>query len=123
MPNQTVKVVYQHEHASATEHAESAFWAYANKDMLHKWRDDKTVPLVDVLEYTAFDVYQSDSKGISGVQHVASKAELKIAFGFEDNTQVLQEILGKGKEHAIKLKDKDTKARAGNVSGYHQSSR
>ncbi|KAJ3026203.1 UNVERIFIED_CONTAM: hypothetical protein HDU68_006077, partial [Siphonaria sp. JEL0065] len=99
MPNQTVKVVYQHEHISATEHSDTAFFAYADKDMLTKWRGDKTVPLVDVLE--SFQVYQSDNKGASGIQSIASKAELKNAFGSEDTTAVLQEILGKGKEHAM----------------------
>ncbi|KAI9338205.1 hypothetical protein BDR26DRAFT_863181 [Obelidium mucronatum] len=99
MPNQTVKVVYQHEHISATEHSDSAFFAYADKGILSKWRGDKTVPLVEVLE--SFQVYQSDTKGASGMQNVASKAEMKNAFGSEDLTSVLQEILSKGKEHAM----------------------
>ncbi|KAJ3132746.1 hypothetical protein HK100_005013 [Physocladia obscura] len=66
MPNQTVKVIH--------EAQDSAFFAYADKDMLAKWRNDKSIPLVDVVQ-----------------NH----------YGSEDATECLETILGKGKEQVM----------------------
>ncbi|KAI8608179.1 Shwachman-Bodian-diamond syndrome protein-domain-containing protein [Chytriomyces sp. MP71] len=88
MPNQTVKVV-----------SDNGFFAYADKDELNKWRSDKSVPLVDVVE--SFHVYQSDNKGASGLEHIASKAELRNNFGVDDVTSVIEQILQSGKDHTL----------------------
>ncbi|KAJ3061308.1 hypothetical protein HDU98_002784 [Podochytrium sp. JEL0797] len=110
--NSTVKVV--------SELPESAFFTYANKEMLNKWRQDKTVPLVDVLE--SFEVFQSDTKGPTGIQHVASKSEMKNAFGSEDVNAVLAQILGKGKETAMP-RDYHKSSQKGSSANFHNASR
>ncbi|KAJ3064112.1 hypothetical protein HDU98_000160, partial [Podochytrium sp. JEL0797] len=131
--NTTVKVV--------SELPESAFFTYANKgtfacliplvnqriftsrsiftEMLTKWRADKSIPLVDVLE--SFEVFQSDTKGPTGIQHAASKSEMKNAFGSEDVTTVLQQILEKGKATDMP-RDYHKASQKGASSNFHNAS-
>ncbi|KAJ3345034.1 hypothetical protein HDU83_004479 [Entophlyctis luteolus] len=96
MPNtsvvsSTVKVIHDADDLS--------FFAYADKDMLGKWRVDKTIPLVDVVQ--SFNVYQSENKSTQGIECIAGKADLKNHFGYDDPVSCIEQILAKGKEQVM----------------------
>jgi len=63
-------------------------------DAVRKWRDDKTTPLVDVVN--AFDVFCTHKHGAQGQLDRASKALLENEFGSSKDDDVVQKILEKG---------------------------
>ncbi|KAL7746433.1 hypothetical protein RI367_008186 [Sorochytrium milnesiophthora] len=94
MPRQTVSdaienVVY----SDKDNHQE--FFVIANEGMTEKWRKDKSIPLVDVVQ--SFSVYEHDANSHQGIVHSPSKQLLLQSFNSNNEMDVVQAILEKGK--------------------------
>jgi len=87
------KVHYKGEHDDFIVIAESI-------DAVKKWREDKSVPLVDVVN--AFDVFTTGKQGVQGVLNRASKADLENEFGSSKEDDVVKKILEKGEVQEVK---------------------
>ncbi|TPX37818.1 hypothetical protein SeMB42_g04388 [Synchytrium endobioticum] len=84
----TTRVTYQDKHEGPHD-----FVLYAENGMVNKWRTDRTIPLVDVLQ--SFDIFITE-RGAQGVLSRASKADLHAQFGTEIAEDVIKTILEKG---------------------------
>ncbi|KFY35778.1 hypothetical protein V494_05621 [Pseudogymnoascus sp. VKM F-4513 (FW-928)] len=74
--------------------------------MLKKWRDDKTVALVEVVD--AFKVFTTGKQGAQGELNTASKSQLENEFGTSKDDEVIQKILQDGT-----LQETESSARQG----------
>ncbi|KFY02264.1 hypothetical protein O988_02255 [Pseudogymnoascus sp. VKM F-3808] len=61
---------------------------------LKKWREDKSIALVDVLD--AFKIFTTSKQGAQGELNTASKSQLENEFGTSKEDVVLQKILQEG---------------------------
>ncbi|KFY31065.1 hypothetical protein V493_01429 [Pseudogymnoascus sp. VKM F-4281 (FW-2241)] len=62
--------------------------------MLKKWREDKTVALVEVVD--AFKVFITGKQGVQGELNMASKSQLENEFGTSNDDDVIKKILQEG---------------------------
>ncbi|KAJ3161033.1 hypothetical protein HK101_000848 [Irineochytrium annulatum] len=94
---ETVRVVHHvhREHTTAT----SAYFVFANEHILEKWRTDRTIPLVDVVQ--AFSVFQTENGGATGKALTASHADLKSHFGTDKVEDVIVKILENGRPQHV----------------------
>ncbi|KAI7865263.1 ribosome maturation protein [Spinellus fusiger] len=75
------------------------FFVIAAPKMAEKWKNDKTVPLIDVVQ--SFDVFTTDSGGVSGEYIRPSRGILQSAFGTYDNEEVVRKIVTEGTEQRL----------------------
>ncbi|CAG8636550.1 24836_t:CDS:2, partial [Racocetra persica] len=74
------------------------FFVYADPDMVQKWRKDKTIPLVDVIQsFEVFEVYNGGREGIAGRP---SNQKLENAFGTTNDMEIIQQIIQHGTIHS-----------------------
>ncbi|EGF79815.1 hypothetical protein BATDEDRAFT_89467 [Batrachochytrium dendrobatidis JAM81] len=71
-----------------------SFFVYVEPDMVDKWRKDKSIPLVEVVQ--AFTIFEVDNGGNHGIAIKPSKSSLH-AFGTEDETVIVTRILNDGR--------------------------
>ncbi|KAL7412049.1 ribosome maturation protein [Mrakia frigida] len=89
MPNSVTKVIYQPDHQST-----DAYEIFVNPEELKKYKEDKSVPLVDVV--SSYDVFFS-SQGATGQLGKASKQQLETVFGTSKDVDVVEKIIELGK--------------------------
>ncbi|KIW08934.1 uncharacterized protein PV09_00850 [Verruconis gallopava] len=63
-------------------------------EALKRWKQDKTVPLVDVVN--SFDIFVTDKHGNQGVLSRASKQQLENEFGTKNADDAVVAVLEKG---------------------------
>ncbi|ORX97036.1 FYSH domain-containing protein [Basidiobolus meristosporus CBS 931.73] len=85
----TQKVVYQDQSKSEKE-----FFVYVHSDIYDEWKDDKSVPVNDVIQ--AYNIYSNRTGGSTGVVIAPSKGELEKVFGTSQDSQVVEYILNHG---------------------------
>jgi ribosome maturation protein Sdo1 len=68
---------------------------------VHKWRKDKSIPLVEVL--SSFDVFVTHKHGTQGPLDRASKSALENEFGTAKDDEAMQQILEKGEVQEQKV--------------------
>jgi len=71
------------------------YFVFADPVQVEKWRTDKTIPLVDVVD--RFEIYEVSNGGNTGLYEKPSKASLHNTFDTHDETAVIQRILTDGK--------------------------
>ncbi|KAJ3041084.1 hypothetical protein HDV00_009984 [Rhizophlyctis rosea] len=74
------------------------FFVFANPEMVDKWRSDKSVPLIEVVD--SFDIFEVGNGGNTGVFSHPSKQALENAFNTSNDAEVIQRILTEGKVQA-----------------------
>jgi len=85
------KVVYKPDTQSTDEYI-----IVVNPDQLKKWKEgDTTIPLADVVD--SFNIYHSN-QGAQGILRTPSKQQLESTFGTSKDVEVIQYMLGHGKE-------------------------
>ncbi|OBT67598.1 hypothetical protein VE03_03761 [Pseudogymnoascus sp. 23342-1-I1] len=62
--------------------------------LLKKWRDDKTIALVEVVD--AFKIFTTGKQGAQGELNTASKSQLENEFGTSKEDEVIKKILQEG---------------------------
>jgi ribosome maturation protein Sdo1 len=67
---------------------------FANPGMTEKWRKDKSIPLVDVIQ--RFEIFDADTKGLQGKVNRVSKQRIHDAVGTENIDDAIRLILEKG---------------------------
>ncbi|KAI8092192.1 ribosome maturation protein [Gilbertella persicaria] len=87
-----VKVVYKG--ADSNE-----FFVIANADMVTKWKSDKTVPLVDVVQ--SFDVFTTTNKSNTGEYISPSKGLLESTFNTTNVDDIVKKILSEGEDKGL----------------------
>lgn len=89
VPKGTIsRVVYQKESKGDT-----FIVIAASPDMVKKWRSDKTIPLIEVVDgYKIF----SSRQGAQGQLAAASRGELENEFGTSNEDEVIKRILQEG---------------------------
>ncbi|KAI9143548.1 ribosome maturation protein [Paraphysoderma sedebokerense] len=93
------KVVY-HDRKVTTEE----FFVITNPGMVQKWKTDKTIPLVEVVQ--SFDIFQHGTGGHEGVATRPSKQTLLDVFGTKNETEVVEWLLLHGTvQRAVSNKD------------------
>ncbi|KAJ3037761.1 hypothetical protein HDV00_001346 [Rhizophlyctis rosea] len=70
------------------------FFVFANPEMVDKWRSDKSVPLIEVVD--SFDIFEVGNSGNIGVFSHPSKQALENAFNTSNDAEVIQRILTEG---------------------------
>jgi ribosome maturation protein Sdo1 len=70
-------------------------------DAVNKWKEDKSTPLVDVVD--SFDVFVTHKQGTQGVMDRASKSSLENQFGTSNEDDVVKQILEKGEVQESKV--------------------
>jgi ribosome maturation protein Sdo1 len=88
----TDRVVYSSKHGNEDS---VEFFMYAEPGQVEKWRKDKTIPLIDVLQ--SFQVFESNTKSPQGIVMKPSNTQLMEAFGTTNETEIATLILEKGK--------------------------
>ncbi|KAF7725559.1 hypothetical protein EC973_009514 [Apophysomyces ossiformis] len=83
-----VKVIYK------TNNDE--YFVVANPGMVCKWRKDKTIPLIDVVQ--SFDVLTTASGGNTGQTVRPSKGSLESTFGTSNVDDIVRKIVEEGVE-------------------------
>ncbi|KAI9499302.1 ribosome maturation protein [Zychaea mexicana] len=72
------------------------FFVIANKGMASKWRKDKTIPLVDVVQ--SFDVMTTSTGSETGEFVRPSKGTLESSFQTKNVDKVVEQIVEHGDE-------------------------
>lgn len=88
MPSQSVKVVYK---INDTE-----FLVIANAGMVSKYKADKSIPLVEVVE--SFDVFTIANGGNTGEAIRPAKGVLESAFNTTNEDEIVKTIIQNGEE-------------------------
>ncbi|KAI9016140.1 ribosome maturation protein [Hyaloraphidium curvatum] len=70
------------------------FEVLVNRGMVEKWRKDKSIPMVEVVQL--FDVFEHATGGAEGIATRPSKAVLDSVFGTSNSTDVIEFILKEG---------------------------
>ncbi|KAI8908048.1 hypothetical protein EDD86DRAFT_208784 [Gorgonomyces haynaldii] len=96
MPNKNpTKVVYHPKKELAHTPGEQDFFVYVEPGMVEKWRKDRSIALVDVVQ--AFTIFEVPTGKQHGIEEKASKSTLWNAFDSEDETKIIEIILEHGK--------------------------
>ncbi|KAL0091210.1 ribosome maturation protein [Phycomyces blakesleeanus] len=75
------------------------FFVIASPHMAAKWRNDKTIPLIDVVQN--FDVFTTPSGSITGEFIRPSKGTLESAFGTDSVDTIVKKIVSEGTEQPM----------------------
>jgi ribosome maturation protein Sdo1 len=67
---------------------------FTNPGMTQKWRHDKSIPLVDVVQ--RFEIFDSDTKGLQGKVNHVSKQRIFDALGTNNTEEAIRQILENG---------------------------
>ncbi|KAI9011114.1 ribosome maturation protein [Gaertneriomyces semiglobifer] len=86
------KVIWKDTDSTAT--AAPEFCVFAVPGMVEKWRNDKSVPMVDVLD--VWQIYEHEGGGNTGVLNTPSNKTLKETFGSHSDVDVITRILQEG---------------------------
>ncbi|KAJ1511809.1 hypothetical protein HMI54_000487 [Coelomomyces lativittatus] len=70
------------------------YFVVVNEGMTEKWRKDKSIPLVDVVQ--SFDIFERSRGGNEGEIVHARKNQLRDVFETEHTTDILERILKDG---------------------------
>ncbi|KAI8140974.1 ribosome maturation protein [Fennellomyces sp. T-0311] len=89
MSERATKVVYRGD-------GEQDFFVLANPGMVSRWRKDKTIPLVDVVQ--SFDVMTTSTGGETGEFVRPPKGILASAFHTSNMDKVVEQIVANGDE-------------------------
>ncbi|KAI9361445.1 ribosome maturation protein [Pilaira anomala] len=89
MSDQTSKVVYK-----GADHTE--FFVIANAGMVAKYRSDKTIPLIDVVQ--SFDIFTTTTGGNTGEAVHPAKGLLESTFNTSNKDEIVKTIIEKGEE-------------------------
>ena len=89
--NQTVKIVYK-----GADNNE--FFIIANSAEVAKYKTDKTIPLVEVVQ--SFDVFTTNTGGNTGEAVHPPKGLLESSFNTSNKDEIVKVILEKGEEKA-----------------------
>ncbi|KAK7470350.1 ATPase [Stygiomarasmius scandens] len=93
MGKQLTKVIYKPDPTKTEEYI-----VIVNPEEFKKWSDgDTSIPLVEVVD--SFQVFFSE-QGSQGLLGHASKQQLENTFGTSKDTEVVEQILNKGKSQA-----------------------
>ncbi|CEP18612.1 hypothetical protein [Parasitella parasitica] len=90
--DKATKVVYKG--ADGTE-----FFVIANEGMVSKWKKDKTIPLVDVVQN--FDVFTSSTGSNTGEYIRPSTGILEGTFKTANNDDIVKKIISEGEEKGL----------------------
>ncbi len=97
MPSdQSVKVVYR-----GDEHNE--FFVIANAGMVSKYKSDKTIPLIDVVQ--SFDILTTTTGGNTGEAIRPAKGLLESCFNTTNEDEIVKTIIEKGEEKTLHSKN------------------
>jgi ribosome maturation protein Sdo1 len=89
MPSeQATKVIYKS--------GETEFFVIANPGMVCKWRKDKTIPLIDVVQN--FDIHTTTTGSNTGEAIHPSNGMLESAFGTTNKDDIVKKIVNEGEE-------------------------
>lgn len=83
------KVVYKGNH-------DVEFFVIANEGMVSKWRNDKTIPLIDVVQN--FDIHTTTTGGNTGEAVSPSKGVLESNFNTTNTDEIVKKIISEGEE-------------------------
>ncbi|ORZ03173.1 hypothetical protein BCR43DRAFT_535119 [Syncephalastrum racemosum] len=75
------------------------YYVIANPGMASKWRNDKTIPLVDVVQ--SFDVWTSNCYKETGEAIRPPKGMLESAFQTKDGDEMVRQIVERGEEKGM----------------------
>ncbi|KAL1930322.1 hypothetical protein VTP01DRAFT_10484 [Rhizomucor pusillus] len=75
------------------------FFVIANPGMASKWRKDKTIPLIDVVQ--SFDVFTSNTGKETGEAVRPSRGTLESAFHTHKEEDAVRQIVENGEEKNI----------------------
>ncbi|ORE08525.1 DUF1960-domain-containing protein [Rhizopus microsporus var. microsporus] len=93
MPNKNAtKVVYK-----SPDDVE--YFVIANTDMIDKYRKDKSIPLIDVVQ--TFDIHTTVAGGNTGEYIRPSKGALESAFGTHKPEEIAKYIVEHGEEKGM----------------------
>jgi ribosome maturation protein Sdo1 len=67
---------------------------FANPGMTNRWRNDKSIPLVDVIQ--RFEIFDSATKGLQGKVNHVSKQRIFDALGTSNTEEAIRQILTHG---------------------------
>jgi ribosome maturation protein Sdo1 len=85
------------------EKSPAEVYIYADAGQTTKWRKDKSIPLVDVVQ--SFNIYESEVGGNTGIAMTPSKQTLETIFGTSNEDAIIEKILDtgdrKGSSHSI----------------------
>ncbi|KAG9299827.1 hypothetical protein G9A89_003371 [Geosiphon pyriformis] len=73
------------------------FFVFGNPDLVLKWRQDKTIPLIETIQ--SFDVFETVNGGNEGIAGRPSKQRLENAFGTTNTEEIIKQILEQGIIH------------------------
>ncbi|CAG8624097.1 2146_t:CDS:2 [Acaulospora morrowiae] len=82
------RVVYKNKEKSSDE-----FVIFANPNMIEKWREDKTIPIIDVVQ--SFQIFEYHG-GHTGHASQPTASQLSTMFDTTDKTEIIKEILENG---------------------------
>ncbi|CDH56412.1 hypothetical protein RO3G_05262 [Lichtheimia corymbifera JMRC:FSU:9682] len=83
------KVVYKSDN-------DQEFFVFTNPGEVSKWRKDKSIPLVDVVQ--SFDVFTTPTGSQTGTAERPSKGILESAFNTSKKEDVVRQIVEVGEE-------------------------
>lgn len=87
-----VKVVYK-----SSDNTE--FFVIANEGMVSKWRKDKSIPLIDVVQN--FNVHIISNGGNTGEYITPSKGVLESNFQTSNTDEIVKKIVAEGEEKGL----------------------
>ncbi len=103
----TIRIVWHDPQKSNLE-----FFVFASESQYQKWKQDKSIPLVNVL--STFDIFEVPNGGNTGIASRPSRITLSSVFDKTDDTAIIQEILEHGKmHHSTRAGSKTSKDRSG----------
>ena len=70
---------------------------------LAKWKQDKSIPLTDVVN--SFKIMVTHKHGAQGQMDTASKASLENEFGTKNEDEVIIKILEQGQPQSVQVRD------------------
>lgn len=88
MSEQATKVIYRS--------GETEFFIITNPGMVDKWRNDKTIPLINVVQN--FDVYTTSTGSNTGEAILPSNGILESAFNTTNKDEIVKKIATEGEE-------------------------
>lgn len=89
---QATKVVYK-----GADNME--FFVIANAGMVAKWKSDKTIPLIDVVQ--SFDIHTTTTGGNTGEAIHPSKGVLESTFQTSNKDDIVKKIISDGEEKGL----------------------
>jgi ribosome maturation protein Sdo1 len=86
--DKATKVIYKSD--------ETEFFVIANPGMVNKWRNDKTIPLIDVVQ--SFEIHTSSTGSNTGEAIHPSNGILESAFNTTNKDDIVKKIVSEGEE-------------------------